>query len=191
MSNGTPDARVFAELEGRFIEEIRAEFPRFRIVKKSKNRLSIAIDRALRILSFGGQTHYLTRYRTVIGDTLYVPDAWDRTPPLERLICLRHERVHLRQRRRYGPVGMAALYLLLPLPAGLAWFRARMEWEAYVETLRATAELCGIDAARDPALREHLVGLFVGPDYLWMWPFPAAVGRWYDEALRSIEAEPP
>jgi hypothetical protein len=176
-------------LEARFMEELRAEFPRFRIVKKRADRLSIVIDRALRVLSLGGQTRYLTHYRTVIGDTLYVPDEWDETPPIDRLICLRHERVHLRQRRRYGATGMAILYLFVPLPAGIAWFRARMEWEAYVETLRATAELRGLEFARDPKLREQLVERFAGPDYLWMWPFRDAVRRWYEEALRTIESE--
>ena len=173
--------------EARFIDELLREFPHFRIVYKNRDSLSNAIDVALRVLSFGRQDRYLTQYRTVIGDTLYVPDAWDHTPPVDRLICLRHERVHLRQRRRYGTVGMAMLYLFVPLPAGCAWFRARMEWEAYVETLRATAEWYGVDALKTPSLRAEMVQRFAGPDYLWMWPFRAAVGRWFDVAVAEIE----
>lgn len=172
-----------------FLAELRREFPAFRIVPKRGDRLSSWIDRGLRLATLGKQDRYLTEYRTVIGDTLYVPDGWETTPPDARLVCLRHERVHLRQRRRYGAVGMALLYLFVPLPVGLAWFRARMEWEAYVETLRATAEYQGMDALRSPALRAAIVERFVGPDYLWMWPFRTTVDRWFDEATAEIERD--
>ena len=125
-------------------------------------------------------------YYTVLGDTLYVPDSWDQLGGADRIILLRHERVHLRQRRRYGALGMALLYLLPFFPLGLAYGRARIEWEAYTETLRATAELLGLDAARDPALRQRIVSRFTGPDYGWMWPFRSQVERWYQAALDDI-----
>ena len=35
--------------------------------------------------------------------------------------------------------------------------------------------------------RAQIVRRFTGPDYGWMWPFPRAVGRWIDDALRAIE----
>src|SRR5437764_14588221 len=38
---------------------------------------------------------------------------------------------------------MAILYVLLPLPVGLAWFRAYFEKEAYAETIRVAAEVWG------------------------------------------------
>ncbi len=172
-----------------FIAEMRGEFPRFRIVSKRDSRLSRVIDVALRIVTFGGQRVFMTRYHTVIGDTLYVPDLWQRTSDVDKIILLRHERVHLRQRRRLTFLGMAFIYLVPWLPLGLAYGRARLEWEAYTETLRATAELKGIEAARDPVLREHIVARFTGPDYGWMWPFERSVTRWYSEALRVIEEE--
>ena len=97
--------------------DIRAEFPAFRIVAKVGNPLSIAIDAGLRLITLGAQRHYMTRYHTVIGDTLYVPESWATMGDVARVILLRHERVHLRQRRRYGLVPFAALYLLPILPA--------------------------------------------------------------------------
>ena len=168
------------------LEEMQQEFPRFRIVPKEGNRLSLLIDVLLKTVTLGGQAQYLTHYHTVLGDTLYVPRSWDTTSPVRKMITLRHERVHLRQRRRYGFVGMAILYLLPILPLGLAWGRARLEWEAYCETLRATFELEGRQALFDPALREHVVAQFVGAAYGWMWPFRRQVERWYDEALAAI-----
>jgi len=126
-----------------FIAEMKAEFPRFRIVKKSESSLSRAIDVALKILTVGQMDSYMTVFHTVIGDTLYVPAGWDDVDPIAAVITLRHERIHLRQRRRYTMPGMTILYLLLPFPVLFAYGRARLEWEAYTETLRATLELRG------------------------------------------------
>jgi hypothetical protein len=125
----------------------------------------------------------------VIGDTLYVPDSWHTMSDVARVILLRHERVHLRQRRRYGMVPFALLYLIPFFPLGLAYFRARFEWEAYRETLLASAELRGLDALRDAALRSEIVRRFVSGDYGWMWPFSRTVERWYDQAVSEIEGE--
>lgn len=171
------------------LDEIQREFPRFRVVYKRESAFSKLIHGCLLVLTLGGQRHFLTGYYTVIGDTLYVPDSWDALDPDERAILLRHERVHLRQRRRYGALGMALLYLLPFFPLGLAYGRARLEWEAYRETLRATAELQGLSRARDPALRARIVGRFTGPDYGWMWPFRRTVERWYDDALAELERD--
>ncbi|MGZ3472855.1 MAG: hypothetical protein ACXWUG_00150 [Polyangiales bacterium] len=172
-----------------FVEEIRREFPRFRIVAKSESGLQRAIDVALKILTFGRQSAYLTRYHTVLGSTLWVPTAWPESSDEARYILLRHERVHLRQRRRYTFLGMAFLYLLPFLPLGLAIGRARIEWEAYIETLRATAEVRGLEAARDPELHREIVRRFTSADYGWMWPFPRTIHRWIAGALAEIERE--
>lgn len=181
-------ALAFPQSEG-LIAELRAEFPRFRILPKAGSALSLLIDRALRLVTLGAQCRYLTHYHTVIGDTLYVCGAWQHMSDEARVILLRHERVHLRQRRRYGSVPFAALYLLPIFPLGLAYFRARFEWEAYRETLRATAELRGLDALHDAALRREIVRRFVSGDYGWMWPFPRVIERWYDQAIQDIHSE--
>ena len=164
--------------------ELQAEFPSLRIAKKRDSRLQRAIHVALAILTLGGQRRYLTEYHTVLFGTLWVPDAWDAASDESRYVLLRHERVHLRQRRRLGDVGMAFVYLVPYFPIFLAYGRARLEWEAYEETLRATAELHGPDALE--ALRPGIVRRFVGPDYGWMWPFPRRIHAWFDDAVRRI-----
>jgi hypothetical protein len=171
------------------LREIRAEFPAFRIVPKAGNLFSAAIDVGLRAITLGAQRHYMTRYHTVIGDTLYVPEGWQTMTDVARVILLRHERVHLRQRRRYGMVPFALLYLVPIFPLGLAWFRARFEWEAYRETLRATADLRGLAALDDPVLRREIVRRFVSGDYGWMWPFSRTIERWFDQAVADIRSE--
>ena len=169
------------------LDEMRREFPRFRIVPKEGDLLSRAIDVALRVVTVGGQRCYMTRYHTVLFGTLWVPDAWDAMSDADQYILLRHERIHLRQRKRMGDLWMSFVYLVPFFPLFFAWGRARIEWEAYAETIRATAEVLGIDAAEN--LRPHIVQRFTGPDYGWMWPFPRAVNRWFDEALADVRAE--
>jgi hypothetical protein len=166
---------------------IRDEFPGFAVVPKRDSALQRVLGLALAAVTLGGQRRYMTHYHTVLFGKLYVPDSWDRMGDDERYVLLRHERVHLRQRRRMGDVTMALAYLLVFFPLFLAWGRARIEWEAYVETIRATAEVQGLPAAR--ALEDEIVRRYTGPDYGWMWPFPRTIRRWFGEVIADLEAE--
>jgi hypothetical protein len=181
MTNALADA---------FQHELVREFPRFTILEKRTSALCWLLHWSLILVTLGGQREFQTGYYTVLGDTLYVPPSWATLGDRERVILLRHERVHLRQRRRYGSIGMALLYLLPFFPLGLAYGRARLEWEAYAETLRATAELVGLDAARSDELRARIVSRFTGPAYGWMWPFPKHVEAWYAAVIEEISSAP-
>lgn len=172
-----------------YVAELRREFPRLRLVYKAEDRFSRLVDGALRLVTLGGQSAYMTRYVTTIGRTIYLPSDWDARPDADRYVTLRHEAVHMRQFRRYGLVGMSLLYLLPILPMGLALGRARLEWEAYAETLRAVAEAKGLSAAEEPGLHAHIVRQFTGAAYGWMWPFPGAVRRWIRRSLQEIRLE--
>ena len=168
-----------------FLAEIRAEFPTFEILPKRSSRLQRAIHHALVIITFGGMRTYMTRYHTVLFGKLWVPDAWEQMSDVDRYVLLRHERVHLRQRARMGDVRMGFIYLVPIFPLGLAWGRARIEWEAYTETIKATFETEGIDAAK--RLKKPIADRFVGPDYGWMWPFRGSVETWFDAVIAEIE----
>jgi hypothetical protein len=171
------------------LQTLASEFPRFRIQDKARSPFAHAIHWLLLLLSFGKQNRFLSEYHTVLGDTLLVSPRWYQMNDAACYILLRHERIHLQQRRRLTFPGMALVYLLPWFPIGLAYGRARLEWEAYVETLRATAEVHGIEAAAAPALRKFILQRFTGADYLWMWPFPRQLEVWYDAALVQIRAE--
>jgi hypothetical protein len=160
-----------------------------RIVKKSTRWHQRAAAKALWVLTFGGQRTYLSQYVTTLGHTIYVPDDFALWRPERAWWTLRHELVHVAQFERYGWLGMILIYGFFPLPAGLAWGRARLEWEAYHETLRGVVESRGIEAARRAKFHRHLVARFTGPDYGWMWPFPVTVHQWIHAALDEIERE--
>ncbi len=180
--------RSEVDIDG-YREAIAMEFPKVRFVEKESDPFSRCIDRVLRVLTLGAQSSYSSRYVTTIGQTIYLPRGWYQRSEVERYVVLRHEVVHLRQFRRWGLVGMTLLYLIPFFPMGLAYGRARLEWEAYEETLRATAETAGLAAAKDPVLHAHIVRQFVSGAYGWMWPFPGQVRRWIAEALTRIEGE--
>jgi len=173
-----------------YLAELQREIPGFRIVRKDGSRLQRAIDRALRIVTFGQMTTYLDSFQTTIGKTVYVTPDWDDRDADDRYVTMRHEAVHLRQFRRFTLPGMALLYILLPLPMGLAYFRMRFERAAYAETIRASAEVWGPDYASGRELRDHVIGAFVGPSYGWMWPFRSALERWYDQVVEELDANP-
>jgi len=105
----------------------------------------------------------------------------------DRWATMRHEAVHMRQFRRWTRPGMALLYLLLPLPMGLAYFRMRFERAAYEETIRCGFELYGMAHVREH-LREHILEQFTGPSYGWMWPFRRSLERWYDVQIARLAA---
>jgi hypothetical protein len=171
----------------KLLAELREEFPRFRIIRKDQSTFHRAIHYALVGITFGGMRSYLDGYQTTIGSRVYVTSDWDSRPAEVRYVTLRHEAIHLRQFRKYTLPGMALLYVLLPVPLGLAWFRAYFEKEAYAESIRAAAEVYGPDYPRGTAYRRYIIDQFVGPSYGWMWPFRAGLERWYDRVLATLD----
>jgi hypothetical protein len=169
------------------VAALRVEIPGFRIVRKDRSALHRAIDVALRIVTLGRMRDYLDGYQTTIGRTVYVTADWERRDRLERYVTLRHEAVHLRQFKRLTLPVMALLYIFVPLPLGLAYFRARFEQAAYAESIRAAAETWGAHAPRRAEYRAHIVEQFLGASYGWMWPFRGAIERWYERVLASLE----
>jgi hypothetical protein len=156
-----------------------------RLVQKDQVWHQRVIGWLLAVITLGAQRHYLDRYVTTLGRTIYVTPDWEARPLADRYVTLRHELVHVAQFRRYGVGPMAIAYLLLPLPFGLAWCRMALERQAYAETVRLTHTLYG--RVGTDRLRAHVVAQFTTGSYGWMWPFPRAVGRWYDRLVDALE----
>lgn len=170
------------------LAEMKEEFPRFRLIYKRQSAFQKLIHNALKVVTFGQMKTYLSQYHTTLGQRIYVPDHWDDTSDDSRYVTLCHERIHMRQFRKFTWPGMTILYLLFPLPMGLAYFRARFEMEAYAESVRAAAEVWGAAHVRDPDYKEYLLSQFTSPSYGWMWPFRTQLERWYQRALADAGA---
>ncbi len=166
--------------------ETKSEFPDFKVVPKAGSGLMKFINAFLLAVSFGQMKSFMTGFATTIGTTVYVHPGWETKSDADKAILLRHERVHMRQARRLTRPLFSLLYLLVFLPGGLAWFRARFEMEAYEETVRATYETYGRSHVFSKAFRDKIARNFTGPAYLWMWPFPKTVDRWVLDAVEKV-----
>ena len=168
----TPDVAV---LEA----EILAEFPSFKIVKKQDSAF-------MKFLATFLTSTFMTSFVTTICSTAYVPSDWDSWGAVGQCVVLRHERVHMRQARKWTFPVFAFLYLCMFFPVGLAYARAKFEMEAYAETLAAQKEY-GEDYAGD-SNRAWLKSMFVQGYYGYMWPFPSAIDAWFDATVSRLNA---
>ena len=170
-----------------YTRKIRKEFPDFEIKEKSKSRLMKAINVFLRIITFGQMKTFMTTFTTTVSETIYTPSNWPKLPEGRKVRILRHEVIHLRQKKRYTFLLFGFLYIFCPLPFGLAYFRMKFEREAYEETLRAIHEESGIVQLRnDKKLRESIISNFTTAKYFWMWPFRRSIEKWYDDTLTLL-----
>ena len=58
------------------LAELGQRFPKLRLVDKREDRFSQLLDRLVRIGTLGGNSVYLTRYVTTLGQTIYLPTGW-------------------------------------------------------------------------------------------------------------------
>ncbi|MFA5202890.1 MAG: hypothetical protein WC708_00540 [Lentisphaeria bacterium] len=145
------------------------------------------IDVCLKIITFGQMKTFMTNFTTTIGYTVYVSSSWEKMTDINKIIILRHERIHMQQRNKYGPLMFSFLYLFFPLPCIFAYFRMKFETEAYAETIKATAELTEIGAAlvQSKEYKEKIIKNFTEASYFWTWPFRASLEAWYSRALSA------
>lgn len=162
-----------------------------RVILKVDSSFMKFLAGILWIISFGTQKRFMSDYTTTIGKTIYLPTNWLRYSQNTRSAIIRHELVHVSQMKRYTLFGFALLYLFIPLPFLLAYFRMRFEKEAYVETLKSYYTNYGEEFIRRAEIKNHVVSQFVTGAYLWMWPFRKSIETWYDSVVDSIVLNPP
>ena len=165
--------------------DIRAEFPHYRIVYKELSPLMRMVGLLLFLLTAGAQRSFMSDYVTTIGTTVYVPFKWDAWTDDIKIGVLLHERVHMRQAKKYTFPLYAFLYLFVPLPLGLAYFRMRFEREAYEETIRYDLETRPklLDPERLALFRRVIIDQFTTGAYGWMWPFRHQLECWFDDVV--------
>jgi hypothetical protein len=170
------------------IEDILKEFPKFKILKKSESWLMKTISKLLFFISFGKNQSFMINFITTIGNTVYVPDGWDNKPEKSGIEILMHERIHMRQSKKLTPIIYSLAYLFFPIPVGFAWARAKLEWEAYAESMRVKSYFQGIDSIKTPEFKEYLFSNFTGPSYLFMMPFRSVLEKWYKQYFDGVES---
>lgn len=167
-------------------KDILAEFPEFKLVPKADSRLMKVANVLLLIITFGQMKSFMTKFTTTMGYTVFTPYNWGQRSDRSRVVTLMHERIHMRQRQKYGMLLFGFLYLFVAFPIGLAYFRMKFEKEAYEESLRVTALVAGVELLLTHAHRESYIQHFTTAQYFWMWPFRGSIGRWYDETVARL-----
>ena len=164
---------------------VKQEFPDFKLRQKQLSLFMRTIGVCLYLITFGQMSRFMRDFVTTIGTTVYVPAAWDSWSVESRYVLLRHERVHMRQRAKYGSLIFALAYLFFPLPCVFAYARMRFEQEAYAESLKATVDISelGRQRVQYPRTKEIYVGYFTGASYFWTWPWRKSIENWYDRAV--------
>lgn len=163
------------------LEATVREFPDFRVILKTDS----AFMKVLSVVLFFNKG-FMTYFVTTIGSRMWVPTDWTSWSDQARAAILRHERVHLRQQRRYGMLRYSLMYLLWPLPILLAKGRRDLEMEAYEESMAAYAEYWGKDYLEDSKVRERFIQYFTSSAYAWMWIRRSDIEAWYDRAKAKI-----
>lgn len=168
-----------------FLQEIKKEFPDFKLIKKSDSKLMKFIDTFLKAITFGKMNTFMENFITTIGNTVYVNNSWDARSASTKAITLRHERVHMRQSKRIGKIKFSLMYLLFPLPTVFAYYRKKFEQEAYEESLKALFEYYG-QKFFTQATKDNIVNHFTSAEYFWMWPWKKDIEEWYDGVVEDI-----
>jgi hypothetical protein len=134
--------------------------PGLRIVHKQ----DVAWMRMLGVLLRPINPSFSTRYTTVLGHTIYLPDG--PRPDRDRLATtLGHELVHMLDMAEHG-FSFYATYLTAPVPVGRTW-RAHWERRGYAVDLLIAQETGGAQAV--DRLHHWLAELFASSAYGWMW----------------------
>lgn len=166
--------------------DIRQEFPDFHVVNKSSSVLMNVIDIVLKIITFWQMNEFMTSFITTMGSTVYTPVEWDVYEVTARMEILRHERVHMRQARKYGRVLFSLMYAGLPLPTVFAYWRKKFEQEAYEVSLAAMQEYYGDAMLQDEGVRSRMITHFTSAEYFWTWPWKRSIAEWYDTTVAKL-----
>lgn len=169
------------------IVAITKEYPQFELREKRSSWLMRFIDAVLWLITLGRMKSFVSSFTTTIGYVVYTPTSWDDWSERSRIAILRHERVHMRQRKEKGAFWFSVSYLLLPFPVLWAYYRMKYEMEAYEESMRVLWEYQGTKAL-DDIHRAAMIRRFTSAEYFWMWPWRRRIERWYDDFVKRIVA---
>lgn len=168
-----------------FVRDTSSAYPKFELVEKRTSALMKVIDVLLKLITFGLMKNFMSDFTTTFGYTVYTPSSWESWSDAVKLIVLRHERVHMRQRKQLGSFWFGLSYLLLPVPSIWAYYRMKYEMEAYEETIRATFEAYGLKVFSTEN-HDFIIRNFTGASYFWTWPWRKRIEEWYEGVLLKL-----
>ena len=182
------------------LSAMEADFPDFKIVSKQDSKLMKFLAK---VLFFNKD--FMTRYVTVIGQTVYVPSKdWMKFNPAAALITLSHEWAHMKDNRKwkflytlaylspqiFSLVALASLWtgnlwwlgflaFLLPFPS---LGRSELEMRAYSVSMAVAWWVL----EQEPDY-EKISKYFTSSAYYWMYPIKEAAIDDLEENFERIK----
>ena len=153
--------------------EVKKEFPNFEVIKKEDSKLMRILFEATLMRLWC--PNFMLTYTTVFAGKAYMPEKFIGT--LTGYEILRHERVHLRDAKKYPIIFELSYLLFLPTVFSM---RAFWEFRAYCESLKAQNELYGYISTRN---LNFYIDQFVGSSYFFMFPFKKTLRRKFLECI--------
>lgn len=144
--------------------EMYREFGTSITTKKKNRRFWLLLDGILRVFTLGQSKDFMKRTTTIGRWIAFGEDVNLHNATLQDLLTLVHERRHVFQCDCWSTPIMIFLYLLMPLPIGLAYFRYKFEREAVLDEVAYGKRLGLIIYSSD------IIDSLTGAAYVWMWP---------------------
>lgn len=166
------DARL-----SRILKLVRHHVPDLRLVDKRQVRWMRWLGGALRPVV----PEFSTRYTTVLGSSVFLPQPPEEIVPDVLSSTLAHELVHQLDQRRWGPLFYLSYGFCLPSIRSL---RAYWERRAYAVDLLLARERGGSPEVERVA--ELIAELFAGRAYLWMWAGRGASRRYLQPVVEAV-----
>lgn len=192
----------------KILSKIKIHYPNVNLAFKDESKFMKLISK----LMFWNKD-FMTRFTTVIGDTIYFPNKTFLTArPVSSVITLLHETVHIYDAHRLNKLLFYFLYstpqsllLLLPIILFLSWklsllfiifalpipsyFRMKYEKRAYMASLYTMNVLnkkynYNIDLK---AQKDFYLENFKDSSYYFMWPF-SNIDKEFEDALVKMQS---
>lgn len=145
----------------KLIATIKWYIPEFDILEKQNSWFQKLIGWLL----YPFNKTYMTNYYTVMFGKLWVPSGYKNYSYSKLYEILRHEFIHLLDKKKYGILFDLSYLFLFPI---VITFRAFWELRAYTQTMLVEYE---IHNEISETTIDWIIEQFVTSNYLWMFPF--------------------
>jgi len=197
-----------------FLKEVSSNYGDLKIIPKSSSNLMKAIGWLFTITKISPE--FMTKYITIIGDTVYYPDDMLKNPDSESMLrVIAHETIHVADSKRFSNALFSFLYLfpqslaLLSVLSLLAFWKLSFIWcllfllclapipapFRYWFELRAYRVNLLFARKADNLTNEEIVSYYEWIEkqlctslYYWTWPFQSMVRKHLmDERTFEVE----
>ena len=167
----------------KLLRVIKRIFPKFRIVSKRNNYFMLWLNRTVQLFN----KKFMTQYTTTIGYSIFTPDDWSKRSYTSRYSTMIHEMIHLQQFRKFGFIPYSILYIFVPIPVFLAYFRKKFEQEAYAINIILAYKQKGRKHVLSKQYKQNVIDQFCSNLYGYTWHSKESIAKWLESLVSKID----